>query len=133
MHWSLLLCNIQLQWYGVCINGYVLNPEAQRTLTCSGNSSLLRGYKVMNFLASRQASINPSAAHIILETSSMSRTTMARVLGKKKNPIIQIHRLVFKHGKNKSAKSNIWCVQTFLKTELKRVTIKNVNQSWQGP
>lgn len=24
-----------------------------------------------------------------------------------KNPVIQIHRLVFKHGKNKSAKSNV--------------------------
>lgn len=59
----------------------------------------------------------------------MSGTTIAQGLRKKTNPIIQVHKLVFKHGKNKSLKSNEWCVQTFLKTELKRVTIKSVSPS----
>lgn len=58
----------------------------------------------------------------------MSGTTMAQGLRKKTTPIIQKHRLVFKHGKNKSLKSND-CVQTFLKTELERVTSKSVSQS----
>lgn len=87
----------------VLINTYK-TQKPKETLTCLESSSLQRAYKVINFLATRRASIKPPATNVISEISSMSGMTMAQGLRKKTNPIIQVHRLVFKHGKNKSLK-----------------------------
>lgn len=101
MHKSLLLYNIRQQCYGVCVNGYVFvlgyvtkkifiwieyKSRSPKKPHLFRESSLQRGYKVLNSLADSQASIKPSAANIISETSSKSGTTMAKVLGKEKNP-----------------------------------------------
>lgn len=148
MHKSLLLYNIQQQCYGVCVNGYVFvlgyvtkkiffwieyksrSPKKPHLFREQLPAERLQGAEPPGW----QSGFNKafSSQHNLRDQLKI-RDNHGKGSREGKKPVIQIHTLVFKHGKNKSAKSNVWCVQTFLKTALKRVTIKNVNQSWQGP